>query len=289
MKNIEAPVHTYKVVLRAEPEIKDHPEPIVTNSEKPSIAVLPFNNMSADPEQEYFADGMTEDIIAALSQLSSLDVIARNSSFAYKGKSVKVQDIGRDLGARYILEGSVRRSGERARITAQLIDAMTGHHVWAERFDRNIDDVFAVQDEITRNIAIALQVQFSTGQHARIWQSGTESFEAWQWQIRGMSAFYRSTRQGFTEAAECFEKAIEIDPEYLAGRTALGYTHSSLARYADDATHSPKQGRGDCGISFGLSTSSVRCTLSARPHSIDPESTRRSGSCVHEGGRGGSK
>ena len=152
--------------------------------DKPSIAVLPFTNMSADPEQEYFADGMAEDIITALSNLSALTVIARNSTFAYKGKSVKVQVIAADLGVRYVLEGSVRKSAQRARISAQLIDATNGHHLWAERYDRELADIFDVQDEITRNIAIALQVQLSAGEHAQIWQGGTRNFEAWQCQMR---------------------------------------------------------------------------------------------------------
>ena len=200
---------------------------------KPSIAVLPFANMSTEPEQEFFADGMAEDIIVALSQISALSVVARNSSFAYKDRAVKVQEIGSDLGVGYILEGSVRKSGTRARITAQLIDARNGHHLWAERYDRELDDVFEVQDEITRNVAIALQVELSFGEHARIWQSGTRSFEAWQCQIRGVQEFYKFTPEGRREAQECFEKAVSIDPEYLPAWAALGQTLSQTARFGD--------------------------------------------------------
>ena len=189
--------------------------------------------MSTEPEQEFFADGMAEDIIVALSQISSLSVVARNSSFAYKNQAVKVQDIGKDLGVSYILEGSVRKSGTRARITAQLIDALNGHHLWAERYDRELDDVFEVQDEITRNVAIALQVELSSGEHARIWQSGTRSFEAWQCQIRGVQEFYKFTPEGRRQAQECFEKSVFIDPEYLPAWSALGQTLSQAARFCD--------------------------------------------------------
>jgi adenylate cyclase len=202
-------------------------------SNKPSIAVLPFDNMSTEPEQQFFADGMSEDIIAALSQISALAVVARNSSFAYKDRAVKVQDIASDLGVRYILEGSVRKSGNRARITAQLIDAVDGTHLWAERYDRELDDVFEVQDEITRNVAIALQVKLSYGEHASIWQSGTGSFQAWQCQIRGIQGFYKFTAEGRREAQQCFEKAVSIDPQYLPAWAALGHTLYQAARFGD--------------------------------------------------------
>ncbi|MFQ6022106.1 MAG: tetratricopeptide repeat protein [Acidiferrobacterales bacterium] len=235
VKNIEEPVRAYKVALKSKKKtrVPEAAKPTLQLPDKPSIAVLPFTNMSADPEQEYFADGMTEDIIAALSQLSALSVIARNSTFAYKGKSVKVQDIARDLGVRYILEGSVRKSGQRIRITAQLIDALGGHHLWAERYDRDLEDIFELQDEITRNIAIALQVQLSFGEHARIWQGGTRNFEAWQCQVRGVQAYYKFTREGRSEAAEYFEKAVAIDPGYLAAWAALGHTYADSALYGD--------------------------------------------------------
>jgi adenylate cyclase len=208
-------------------------------SHKPTIAVLPFDNMSAEPEQGFFADGMAEDIIAALSQISTLAVVARNSSFAYKDRAVKVQDIASDLGVRYILEGSVRKSGNRARITAQLIDAFDGNHLWAERYDRELDDVFEVQDEITRNVAIALQVKLSSGEHARIWQSGTRSFDAWQCQIRGVQGFYKFSAEGRREAVEFFEKAVAIDPDYLPAWAALGHTLYQAARFGDSANSAP--------------------------------------------------
>ncbi|MGI9316920.1 MAG: adenylate/guanylate cyclase domain-containing protein [bacterium] len=239
VKGFDEPVRVYAANLKTGATLPD-PESLAEGDEsptkqsgKPSIAVLPFVNMSADPEQEYFADGMTEDIITALSNLSALRVIARNSTFAYKGKSVKVQNIADDLDVRYVLEGSVRTSAQRARITAQLVDATTGDHLWAERYDRELADIFEVQDEITRNIAIALQVQLSAGEHAQIWQGGTRNFEAWQYQMRGLQAYYKTTREGRREAAECFENALAIDPDYSAALTALGWAYSNFARYRE--------------------------------------------------------
>ena len=145
----------------------------------PSIAVLPFANMSADPEQEYFSDGITEDIITALSKISSLLVVARNSTFTYKGRAVDVTQVSREQGVRYVLEGSVRKARNRVRVTAQLVDATTGHHLWAERYDRDLEDIFAVQDEITREVVIALDVRLIAGEQARLWSSGTKNLEAW--------------------------------------------------------------------------------------------------------------
>ena len=248
LKGFDQPVRAFVARLQSgyempapEVTVTSHfPEPVdLQVSEKPSIAVLPFDNMSADPEQGFFADGMGEDIIAALSQISALSVVARNSSFAYKDRAVKVQDIATDLGVRYILEGSVRKSGNRARITAQLIDALDGNHLWAERYDRELDDVFEVQDEITRNVAIALQVQLSFGEHARIWQSGTRSFEAWQCQIKGVQGFYKFTPEGRREARECFEKAVSVDPDYLPAWAALGHTLYQAARFGDSEDPAP--------------------------------------------------
>jgi adenylate cyclase len=248
LKGFDQPVRAFTASMQADKEIPA-PELIDTPNypesgdiripHKPSIAVLPFDNMSTEPEQEFFADGMAEDIIAALSQISTLAVVARNSSFAYKDRSVKVQDIASDLGVRYILEGSVRKSGNRARITAQLIDALDGNHLWAERYDRELDDVFEVQDEITRNVAIALQVELSSGEHARIWQSGTRSFAAWQCQIRGVQGFYKFTAEGRREALDCFEQAVSIDAEYLPAWAALGHTLYQAARFGDSGNSAP--------------------------------------------------
>ena len=183
VKNIAEPIGVYKVQLVPveEPRPKAAAEPKAAHQlpDSPSIVVLPFANMSADAEQEYFADGITEDLITALSKISGLFVIARNSSFTYKGKAVEVKKVSRELGVRYVLEGSVRKAGNRVRITAQLIDATTGHHLWADRFDRDLTDVFALQDEITTNVVSALQVKLLEGEQARVWRRSTESLEAW--------------------------------------------------------------------------------------------------------------
>ena len=242
LKGFDEPVRVFAVTQKSEADRASTVTPAahaLHPSDKPSIVVLPFKNMSTDPEQEFFADGMGEDIIIALSQLSAISVVAHDLSFSYKGRSVKVKDIARDLGVRYLLEGSVRKSGERARITAQLIDSRDGKHLWAERYDRKLEDVFEVQDEITRNVAIALQVKLSAGEHARIWQSGTRSFEAWQYQVRGVQGFYKFTSEGRKEAREAFEKAVSIDPEFLSAWAALGHTLYQSARFHDFSDITP--------------------------------------------------
>ena len=245
VKNISKAIRAYKVLVHSGEDSKISSSKNLASElrNKPSIAVLPFTNMSADSEQEYFADGITEDIVATLSQISAIFVPARNSSFVFKNKSVKVQDIARELGVRYVLEGSVRKSGERVRITAQLIDATDGGHLWAERYDRNLEDIFEIQDEIARNIAIELQVQLTSGDHARIWQTGTRNFEAWQSQIRGMQLFYEGTRESRVRAVELFEQAVKIDPDYTAAWKALGSMYAINARhgYASDRTASLEQ------------------------------------------------
>ena len=182
VKNIEEPVRTYKVVMESKekPDIASAELPALELPEEPSIAVLPFTNMSGDPEQEYFSDGITEDIITALSRISGLLVIARNSTMVYKGKAVDVKQVGCEQGVRYVLEGSVRKAGNRIRVTAQLIDATTGHHLWADRYDRELDDIFAVQDEITQKITVEMRVQIAEGEQVRLWAGGTDSVQAWE-------------------------------------------------------------------------------------------------------------
>jgi adenylate cyclase len=193
--------------------------------DKPSIAVLPFTNMSDDPKQEYFSDGLTEEIITALSKTQKLLVIARNSTFTYKGKPVKVQQVGRELGARYVLEGSVRRSEGRVRITAQLIDATTGNHLWAEQYDRGLKDVFALQDEITIKIITALQVKLTKGEIARMTARGTDNLEAFLKASEGTEYFYRSNKADNLRARQLFEEAIALDPNYAFGYAILGWTY----------------------------------------------------------------
>ncbi len=192
--------------------------------EKPSIAVLPFDNLSGDAGQGHVADGLTEDIITALSQVSSLFVIARNSTFVYKGKPVKVQRVAEDLGVRYVLEGSVQKSGDKVRITAQLIDALTGHHLWGERYDRDYKDIFALQDEITSRIVIALRIKLTEGEEARVHRKHTRSLEAWNFVGRGMEHFHRFNEIDNADARQLFNKAIEADRGYALAYALLAWT-----------------------------------------------------------------
>ena len=198
--------------------------------DKPSIAVLPLANLSDDPQQEYFSDGMTEDLITALSKISGLFVIARTSVFTYKGKPVKVQQVSQDLGVRYVLEGSVRKAAERVRITAQLIDATTGTHLWAERYDRVLEDVFTVQDEITRNIVTALEVQLTSGEQVRLWRQGTTNPEAYDTFLRGRDQAMRKTREDTVQARRLFERAIELDPGFAMAYVGLASTFTLEVR-----------------------------------------------------------
>jgi adenylate cyclase len=193
--------------------------------DKPSIAVLPFDNMSGDLEQGYVSDGMTEDLITDLSKLSGLFVIARNSVFTYKGKAVKPEQVSRELGVRYVLEGGVRKAANRVRITAQLVDATTGYHRWAERYDRELQDIFAVQEEISRKIVAALAVQLTEGEQARLGRKYTENLEAYDDSLRGHDYLWRSTEQANARARQMFERAISLDPTFTAAYAALGWTY----------------------------------------------------------------
>ena len=199
VKNIAKPVRVYRVLpeeAHIEEVIPELPAEVQTQgADKPSIAVLPFLNMSGDAEQEYFSDGITEDLLTALSKLSGLVVISRNSVFQYKGRAVKPEAVSRDLGIRYLLEGSVRKAGKRVRVTAQLIDATTGYHVWAERYDRDLDDIFALQDEVTERIVSALARQLTTGEQARLGRKYTDSLAAYDSYLRGEANFYPSTSE----------------------------------------------------------------------------------------------
>lgn len=194
--------------------------------DKPSIAVLAFDNLSNDPEQEYFSDGLAEDIITALSKTPKMFVIARNSSFSYKGKPVKVQQIGRELGVRYVLEGSVRKIGEQVRITAQLVDAKTGHHLWAEKYDRELEDVFALQDEVTINIIGALEVKLTEGEQARIHAKGTDNLAAYLNVIEAKELARHHNIEHNRKARQLLEKAIELDPNYAQAYRWLSSVNS---------------------------------------------------------------
>jgi adenylate cyclase len=223
VKNISEPVSVYKVLIDSE-----RSQPLVDEKlelpDKLSIAVLPFVNMSADPGQEYFSDGLTEQIINGLCKVSNLFVIARNSSFAYKGKSVNVQQVGKELGVRYILEGSVQKAGDRVRITAQLIDASTGYHLWSENYDRDLSDVFALQDEITMKIMSALQIKLTWGEQARLWGEVT-NIRAFDKHMRGTDCFHRYNEKDNKQARHFFKEAINIDNGSAMAYIMLGYTH----------------------------------------------------------------
>jgi len=209
------------------------PPPI--SQDKPSIAVLPFANMSGDPEQEYFADGIAEDITTALSRFQWFFVIARNSSFAYKGQAVDVKSVAEDLGVQYALEGSVRKSGKRVRVTAQLIDAPTGRHVWAEKYDRDLENVFAVQDEITESIAAAVAPSFVSAEERRVDRKPPGSLDSWDYTIRGNQHLWRLTKDEITEAKRLFQVATDLDPQNsiaLSG-LSLAYVWESLLGLVD--------------------------------------------------------
>jgi adenylate cyclase len=193
--------------------------------EKPSIAVLPFDNLTGDPQQEYFSDGMTEEIITALSKVPYLFVIARNSTFTYKGKPVKIHQVAEELGVRYVLEGSFRKAEARLRVTAQLIDATTGYHLWAERYDRDLKDIFALQDEITMKILEALQVKLTEGEGARVWARGTDNLEAYLKFLQGREYVRRFNKESNALARQMFKEVIVLDPEYAMGYRFLAGTH----------------------------------------------------------------
>jgi adenylate cyclase len=200
--------------------------PLLPLPDKPSIVVLPFVNMSEDPQQDYFSDGITEDLTTALSQIASLFVIARNSAFTYKGKAVKVQDIGRELGVQYVLEGSVRKANDRVRITAQLVDAPTDAHLWAERYDRPLKDIFALQDEIVQKIVTTLKLQLTLWGQGIVVRKTTNNLEAYDFYLRGVEYFYRLTKEANLQARQMFEKAVELDPQYAEAYARLSWTHS---------------------------------------------------------------
>jgi adenylate cyclase len=193
--------------------------------DRPSIAVLPFDNLSGDPEQEYFSDGITEDIITALSKTPKMLVIARNSTFTYKGKPVKVQQVANELGVRYVLEGSVQKAGERVRITAQLVDAKSGHHLWAEKYDRDLKDIFALQDEITKEIIISLQVNLTEGEQARIRAKGANNLDAYLKSLEAKELVTRWNIEDNHKARQLYTKALELDPNYSISYCGLAITH----------------------------------------------------------------
>jgi adenylate cyclase len=223
VKNIREPVRVYRWTDAAA-----DPTPGMAGAEgalalpdKPSIAVLPFDNMSGDPDQEFFADGIAEDVITALSRFRSLFVIARNSSFSYKGTSPDIRTVARELSVRYVVEGSVRKAGNRVRISAQLIDAASGNHLWADRFDGNLEDIFDLQDQITEQIVVAVEPEIQTRERERARRKPPESLDAWELVQRGLSHFYRVNKTDRTEAIRLFREAIALDSEFAAAHARL--------------------------------------------------------------------
>lgn len=206
--------------------------------------MLPFQNLSGDPEQEYFADGVVEDIIAALSRMRWLFVIARNSSFTYKGRVVDMKQVGRELGVRYVLEGSVRKSAKRVRITGQLIDATTGAHIWADRFEGLLDDIFDLQDHVTASVVGAIAPQLEQAEIARAKRKPTESLDAYDYYLRGMAHFHRGTRDGVNEGLPLFYKAIELDPDFASafGMAARCYFWRKINGWMSDRAREIDEG-----------------------------------------------
>jgi len=246
VKNMPSPVRAYRVTgpgASADAAIRAAPDAAkagVSVFDRPAIAVLPFSNMSADREQEFFADGLTEDIITALAAWRSFPVIARNSTFAYKGQSPDIRLVGKELGARYVLEGSVRRIADRLRITAQLIDAGNGHHLWAERFDRQVEDIFALQDEITRRIAAIVAPEVERAEQKRLVSRDPSSLAAWEHYQRGVALLDKFSKKGNADAREMFTRAIALDANYALAYTGLAESHNRdlMLEYSDNREES---------------------------------------------------
>ena len=224
LKNIEKPIRVYAVLLE-----EFHPAGMTaTKNERPSIAVLPFNNMSGDPEQDYFSDGITEDIITDLSKVSGLFVVARHTAFTYKGKPVNVQVVGQQLGVAFVLEGSVRKAGARVRVTGQLINSKDGSHLWADRFDRDLIDIFAIQDEITHAIVEQLKVKLHPQERKSIGQARTDNIEAYTYYLKGRDFLHRRSKRYLQLARQMFAKAVELDPLYARAYAGIADCDSYL-------------------------------------------------------------
>jgi adenylate cyclase len=228
LKNIDRPIRIYDVVLEP-PAARAGALDEDLRENKPTIAVLPFTNMSGDPEQEFFSDGIAEDIITDLSKISSLFVIGRNTSFTYKGMSLQRSKVAADLGVKFLLEGSVRKAGDRVRVTAQLIDGPSGGHLWADRYDRDLTDIFAIQDEITHSIVDQLKIRLVPGERRAIGQAPTDNVEAYTYYLRGRQYFHNSTRWFLNLARQMFGRAIELDPTFARAYAGLAVAETRLA------------------------------------------------------------
>src|SRR5215472_8970071 len=234
LKNISRPVRAYAVRAGAHSALAERLSAAPPLPDKPSIAVLPFENMSGDPEQEYFADGMVEEIITALSRFRWLFVIARNSSFTFKGKAVDIKEVGRRLGVRYVLEGSVRKASGKVRITGQLIDAVTGAHIWADRYERDLTDVFALQDEVTLAVVSAIQPKLLQTEIAMSARRRPENLTAYDFYLQAIPQFYLSTREGLAEAIRLAHRALELDPRSISAAAVAtnGHLNNALLGFA---------------------------------------------------------
>jgi adenylate cyclase len=243
LKNISKPVRAYAVRAGAHSALTERLSAAPPLPDKPSIAVLPFENMSGDPEQEYFADGMVEEIITALSRFKSLFVIARNSSFTFKGRAVDIKEVGRRLGVRYVLEGSVRKASGKVRITGQLIDAVTGAHIWADRFERDLTDVFALQDEVTVAVVSAIQPKLVQTEIAMAERRRPENLTAYDFSLRAVQQYYLATREGLAEALKLAHRALELDPRFgfVASLAGLCHLVNVLWGYSTDPQFERKE------------------------------------------------
>ncbi len=238
VKNIEEPVRAYKVALGSEEktQVSSPEKPALALPDKPSIAVLPFTNMSGDPEQEFFADGISEDIITELSKFHSLFVIARNSSFVFKGQSIDVKDVSSKLGVCYVVEGSVRRAGNRVRISAQLIDAVGDKHIWAERYDRDLEDIFVVQDEVTHAIVSTIEPQLASTERQRARRKPTDNLDAWECYQRALWYLYQFTPEDCGTALKFIERAVNLDPTFASAHAGLAFVlyYNVLMEFSKD-------------------------------------------------------
>jgi adenylate cyclase len=243
LKNIAKPVRSYAVRAGAFSALSDRLSAVPPLPDRPSIAVLPFENMSGDPEQEYFADGMIEEIITALSRFKWLFVIARNSSFTFKGKAVDVKEVGRRLGVRYVLEGSVRKAAGKVRIAGQLIDAITGAHIWADRFERDLTDVFALQDEVTAAVVSAIEPRLLQTEIAMAARRRPENLTAYDFYLRAVPQYYLTTREGLAEALRLLHRALELDPGFAWAASMAGVCHmlKVVLGYANDPQFDRKE------------------------------------------------
>ena len=242
LKNISRPVHVYRIIVDpSRRQVTSQPnQPALTLPDKPSIAVLPFQNMSGDPEQEYFADGVVEEIITALCRFRWLFVIARNSSFAYKGKSPDIRQVARDLGVRYVLEGSVRKAANRVRITGQLIDTLMGVHLWADRVEGALENIFELQDQVTTSVVGAIGPQLEKAEIERAKRKPTESLDAYDYYLRGMASAYQTdNREANAEALRLFNRAIELDPDFASayGMASICYNERKASGWTIDSTN----------------------------------------------------